>query len=198
MITLISPAKTLNSNAKDLANSTEPEFKKEINELVGIMKKKSKSSIQKLMGISDDLAILNKERYQNFEDDFSVENSKPALFTFNGDVYRKMNVENYSNDQLEFAQEHLRILSGLYGLLKPLDLIQPYRLEMGIKLKNKKAKDLYGYWQNKITSAIDTAANDGLVINLASKEYFKVVNLKKLKAKVIHIAFKEYREGTYK
>lgn len=198
MIVLISPAKTLNSDAKDLANSTEPEFKKEIKELVGIMKKKSKSSIQKLMGISDDLATLNKERYRNFEDHFSVENSKPALLTFNGDVYRKMDVENYSEDQLEFAQEHLRILSGLYGLLKPLDLIQPYRLEMGIKLKNKKAKDLYGYWQTKITSAIDEAAVDGVVINLASQEYFKVVNIKKLKAKVIHITFKEYREGTYK
>lgn len=198
MVILISPAKTLNSNAKDLANSTEPEFKKEIKELVGIMKRKSKSSIQKLMGISDDLATLNKERYGNFEDHFTVENSKPALFTFNGDVYRKMDVENYAEDQLEFAQEHLRILSGLYGLLKPLDLIQPYRLEMGVKLKNRKAKDLYGYWQTKITSAIDAASTDGVVINLASQEYFKVVNLKKLKAKVIHITFKEYREGTYK
>ncbi|MEX2591580.1 MAG: peroxide stress protein YaaA, partial [Anditalea sp.] len=178
MITLISPAKTLDLSVTELEVSTEPEFKKEIKELVGIMKKRSKAEIQKLMGVSENIATLNKERYKNFEAHFTPENSKPALFTFKGDVYRKMDVDNYSKDQLAFAQEHLCILSGLYGLLKPLDLIQPYRLEMGIKLKNKKAKDLYGYWGNKIAQAIDAAAKDGIVINLASQEYFKAVNQK--------------------
>jgi cytoplasmic iron level regulating protein YaaA (DUF328/UPF0246 family) len=198
MITIISPAKTLDLNAVDIKLSTHPEFKKEIKELVGIMKKKPKTEIQRLMGVSENLATLNKERYRNFEDNFTPENSKPALFAFKGDVYRKMDVENYSKDQLDFAQEHVRILSGLYGLLKPLDLIQPYRLEMGLKFKTKKSKDLYGYWENKITKAIDASATDGIVINLASQEYFKAVNKKKLKSKVINISFKEYREGAYK
>src|SRR5690606_21385190 len=176
----------------------EPQFKKEIKELAGIMQKKSRADLQALMNISENIADLNKERFKNFSSEFTLANSKPALFAFKGDVYRKMNVEDYSQEQLAFAQEHLRILSGLYGLLKPLDLMQPYLLEMGIKLKNKKAVDLYGFWQNKITKALDEAATDGTVINLASQEYFKAINPKKLKARVIHITFKEYREGKYK
>jgi cytoplasmic iron level regulating protein YaaA (DUF328/UPF0246 family) len=188
MIAVISPAKTLDLDPIELPTVTEPQFKKEIKELAGIMKKKSQNDLQK----------LNRDRFKNFSPNFTIENSKPALFTFKGDVYRKMDVENYSDEQLSFAQDHLRILSGLYGLLKPLDLIQPYRLEMGIKLNNKKASDLYGFWQDKITKALDEAAQNGIVVNLASQEYFKAVNLKKLKAKVIHISFKEYRDGVYK
>lgn len=198
MITVISPAKTLDLSPVQTSTVTEPQFKKEIKELAGIMQKKSRADLQALMNISENIADLNKERFKNFSSEFTLANSKPALFAFKGDVYRKMNVENYSQEQLAFAQEHLRILSGLYGLLKPLDLMQPYRLEMGIKLKNKKADDLYGFWQNKITKALDEAATDGTVINLASQEYFKAINPKKLKAKVIHITFKEYREGKYK
>lgn len=198
MITVISPAKTLDLSPSDITTVTEPQFKKEIKELAGIMKKKSPADLQELMGISESIASLNRERFKSFSNNFTLENSKPALFTFKGDVYRKMDVESYSASQLSFAQDHLRILSGFYGLLKPLDLIQPYRLEMGIKLANKKAADLYGFWQDKITKALDEAATDGIVINLASQEYFKAVNLKKLKARVIHIVFKEYREGVYK
>ncbi|HLT08352.1 MAG TPA: peroxide stress protein YaaA [Cyclobacteriaceae bacterium] len=198
MITVISPAKTLDLSPVQTSTVTEPQFKKEIKELAGIMQKKSRADLQALMNISENIADLNKERFKNFSSEFTLANSKPALFAFKGDVYRKMNVEDYSQEQLAFAQEHLRILSGLYGLLKPLDLMQPYRLEMGIKLKNKKADDLYGFWQNKITKALDEAATDGTVINLASQEYFKAINPKKLKAKVIHITFKEYREGKYK
>src|SRR5690554_5058394 len=198
MITLISPAKTLDLKKEELPNWTEPQFQKEIQELVRVMKKKSKAGIQELMGVSENIAALNKERYKNFEKQFTPENSKPAIFTFKGDVYRKMDVDSYTADQLEFAQDHIRILSGLYGLLKPMDLIQPYRLEMGIKLKNKKSDDLYGFWNRKIASAIDADARDGIVINLASKEYFKAVDLKKLRSKVITITFKEYREGEYK
>lgn len=198
MIVLISPAKTLDLNPYPFPNSTEPEYKKEIKELTGIMKKKSKAEIQELMDVSENIAALNKDRYKNFKIQFTKENSKPAIFAFKGDVYRNMDVEGYSSAQLDYAQEHLRILSGLYGLLKPLDLIQPYRLEMGIKLPSKKAKDLYGYWRSKITPAIDKATKDKVVLNLASKEYFKAVDSKKLKSKVIHITFKEHREGTYK
>lgn len=198
MITLISPAKTLDLSDSPFKESTYPQFKTHIKELVGVMKKKSKSDIRKLMGVSEELAVLNHDRYKSFEDQFTPENSKQALFAFKGDVYKKMEVENYTQDQILFAQDHIRILSGLYGLLKPLDLIQPYRLEMGIKLKTKKAKDLYGYWGHKIAQAIDAAATDGTVINLASQEYFKAVDQKKLKSKVITIVFKEYREGSYK
>src|SRR5690554_375683 len=198
MITVISPAKTLDLDPVEVPVITEPLFKKEIKELAGIMKKKSQNDLQELMGISENIAALNRDRFKNFSPEFTLENSKPALFTFKGDVYRKMDVANYSEEQLAFAQDHLRILSGLYGLLKPLDLIQPYRLEMGIKLPNKKASDLYGFWQDKITKALDEAAQDGIVVNLASQEYFKAINLKKLKAKVIHITFKEFRDGVYK
>lgn len=198
MIALISPAKTLDLDPIDLATFTEPEFRKEIKELAGIMKKKSSADLQELMGISENLALLNRDRFKNFSNDFTLENSKPALFTFKGDVYRQMEVENYSEEQLAFAQDHLRILSGLYGLLKPLDLIQPYRLEMGIKLANKKASDLYGFWQHKITQALNEATTDGAIINLASREYFKAVDQKKLKAKVIQFSFKEFRDGKYK
>jgi len=198
MITVISPAKTLDLDPIELPVVTEPEFKKEIKELAGIMKKKSQTDLKELMGVSDNIAALNRDRFKSFSSDFTLENSKPALFTFKGDVYRKMDVENYSEEQLAFAQEHLRILSGLYGLLRPLDLIQPYRLEMGIKLQNKKASDLYGFWQDKITKALDEAAQGETVVNLASQEYFKAVNLKRLKAKVLHITFKEYRNGAYK
>ncbi|HLU90876.1 MAG TPA: peroxide stress protein YaaA, partial [Cyclobacteriaceae bacterium] len=156
MITLISPAKTLDLKKEELPNWTEPQFQKEIQELVRVMKKKSKAGIQELMGVSENIAALNKERYKNFEKQFTPENSKPAIFTFKGDVYRKMDVETYTQEQIDFAQNHVRILSGLYGLLKPMDLIQPYRLEMGIRLKHKKYEDLYSYWKRKITSAIDT------------------------------------------
>src|SRR5690606_21392292 len=154
MITLISPAKTLDLKKDGLPTGSEPQFQKEIQELVRIMKKKSKAGIQELMGVSENIAALNKERYRNFDKQFTPENSKPAIFTFKGDVYRKMETETYTQKQLDFAQDHIRILSGLYGLLKPMDLIQPYRLEMGIRLKSKKSPDLYSYWKGKITSAI--------------------------------------------
>lgn len=197
MIVLISPAKTMDLDPYPFAYSTEPEYQKEIKELTGIMKKKPKAEIQELMGVSENIAALNKERYKNFKNKFTEENSKPAIFTFKGDVYRNMDVKAYSSEQLDYAQKHLRILSGLYGLLKPLDLIQPYRLEMGIKLPSKKAKDLYGFWKPKISPAIDKASKNNVVINLASKEYFKAVDGKKLKSKVIHITFKEHRDGDY-
>lgn len=198
MITLISPAKTLDLSDSIFPQYTRPDFDKEIKGLVKIMKKKSARDIGKLMGVSDNLAELNRERYQNFEDDFSVKNSKQALLAFKGDVYTRIDVDEFSEADFTFAQRHLRILSGLYGLLKPLDLIQPYRLEMGIKLKNSKAKDLYGYWGSKIAGAINDAKDDEIVLNLASQEYFRAVDQTKIKGRIIHPIFKEYKEGTYK
>ncbi|MFC4872729.1 peroxide stress protein YaaA [Negadavirga shengliensis] len=198
MITLISPAKTLDLSATDVSLHTQPEFQKETSELVGIMKKKNKNDIQGLMKVSENIAALNEERYQQFVDKFTLSNSKQALLLFKGDVYTQIDVEDFSKEAFDFAQKHLRILSGLYGLLKPMDLIQPYRLEMGIPLKNKKGKNLYEFWGRKIAGAIDKAANHEPVINLASQEYFKAVDTNCLKAKVVNPVFKEYKNGNYK
>ncbi|WP_209332067.1 peroxide stress protein YaaA [Lunatimonas salinarum] len=198
MLILISPAKTLDLSESPIELRTSPDFKREIKELVAIMKRKKPKDIKELMHVSDNLAELNHERYQRFEDDFSAENAKQALLAFKGDVYTKIDVANFTAADFEFAQQHVRILSGLYGLLKPLDLIQPYRLEMGVKLKNKKGKDLYSFWGSKIAKALDEAAEAGIVVNLASQEYFKAVDRSSLQAQVITPTFKEYRDGTYK
>ncbi|MEX2514259.1 MAG: peroxide stress protein YaaA [Cyclobacteriaceae bacterium] len=197
MIVLISPAKTLDYNSTDISLYTQPEFQKETKELVGIMKKKSQKAIKDLMKVSDAIATLNEERYGQFEDEFNRENAKQALLAFKGDVYTKIDVEAFSKSEFDFAQKHLRILSGLYGLLKPLDLIQPYRLEMGIPLRNKKGKNLYEFWGSKISKAINEAAEGGPIINLASQEYFKSVKKKAIKSDITTPVFKEYKGRKY-
>lgn len=197
MITLISPAKTLDLSTPVLPVFSFPDFQKETFELVRIMKKKSIGDIRDLMGISENLAVLNKHRFMGFQKNFEVQNSKQALLAFKGDVYMQMDVENYSQEDFDFAQDRLRILSGLYGLLKPLDLIQPYRLEMGIRLENRKGKNLYEFWGTRIAKAIKESAKGEPIINLASQEYFKAVDLKSLKSKVITPVFQEYRNGKY-
>lgn len=198
MLILISPAKTLDYSTPNFKESTQPDFQIDTDALVRIMKKKSAKEIGELMHISENLAELNEERFKTFQKDFTFENSKQALLAFKGDVYTKIDVEEFSKEDFDFAQEHLRILSGLYGLLKPLDLIQPYRLEMGIRLENKKGKNLYEFWDKKIAKAINKAANGQTIINLASQEYFKAVHLKALKAPLVNIEFKEYKDETYK
>lgn len=198
MLILISPAKTLDYSVPNFKESTQPDFQTDTRSLVRIMKKKSAIEIGELMHISDNLAELNEKRFKNFHTNFTEENSKQAILAFKGDVYTKIDVEEYSKTDFDFMQEHLRILSGLYGLLKPLDLIQPYRLEMGIKLENKKGKNLYEFWDKKIAKAINEAANDQSIINLASQEYFKSVHLKTLKSPLINIAFKEFKDDSYK
>ncbi len=149
------------------------------------------------MGISENLANLNEERFKTFQKDYNFENSKQALLAFKGDVYTKIEVDSFTKEDFEFAQEHLRILSGLYGLLKPMDLIQPYRLEMGTRLENKKGKNLYEFWDKKIAKAINEAAGDKVIVNLASQEYFKAVDLKTVKSPIITIHFKEYKNDNY-
>lgn len=198
MLILISPAKTLDYSTPNFSESTQPDFQTDTRSLVRIMKKKSAKEISELMHISDNLAELNNERFKTFQKDFNKENSKQAILAFKGDVYTKMDVDEYSKEDFDFAQDHLRILSGLYGLLKPLDLIQPYRLEMGIKLENKKGKNLYEFWDKKIAKAINEAANGQTIVNLASQEYFKAVHLKSLKSPLINIEFKEYKDDSYK
>jgi cytoplasmic iron level regulating protein YaaA (DUF328/UPF0246 family) len=197
MLLVISPAKTLDYSHPEYSAHTQPDFTSEVKDLVGVLRKKSATQISKLMHLSDSLSILNEERYQSFTETFSPDNSKQAILAFKGEVYAKMEADNFTAEDLEFAQEHLRILSGLYGLLKPLDLIQPYRLEMGTKLKTKKGNTLYDYWGTKISKALNAAGEGRTLVNLASQEYFKAVDKKTLKLSVITIHFKEHREGNY-
>jgi uncharacterized protein len=197
MLVLISPSKTLDFQTPHLSLSTQPDFKEEIKKLVEIMKKKKVKDLMKLMDISENLAVLNQERYQNWKDEFHFPDAKQALLAFKGDVYTKMDVDHYDTEDFEFAQKHLRILSGLYGLLKPLDLIQPYRLEMGITLKNPKGKNLYEFWGTRIAKAINEINESQPLINLASQEYFKAVDVKILKSPVISPVFQEFKNGKY-
>ncbi len=197
MLLVISPAKTLDYSNPEYSSHSQPDFPSEVNDLVGVLKKKSASQISKLMHLSDTLASLNVERYKNFTETFSPDNSKQAVLAFKGEVYAKMEADQFSAEDLEFAQQHLRILSGLYGVLKPLDLIQPYRLEMGTPLKTKKGTNLYQYWGTKISKALNEAGQGKTLVNLASQEYFKAVDQKTLKMPVITIHFKEYKAGKY-
>ena len=197
MLLVISPAKTLDYSNPEYSSHTQPDFPAEVKDLVEVLKKKSSSQISKLMHLSDSLASLNEERYKTFMETFSPDNSKQALLAFKGEVYAKMEADQFSAEELEFAQEHLRILSGLYGLLKPLDLIQPYRLEMGTPLKTKKGANLYQYWGTKISKALNAAGEGQTLVNLASQEYFKAVDQKTLKLPVITIHFKEHKDNRY-
>lgn len=197
MLILISPAKTLDYSAPNFKEFTQPDFQQDVKSLIQVMKKKSAKEIGELMHVSDSLAALNEERFKTFQNDFNPENSKQALLAFKGDVYTRIDVENYTSEDFDFAQNHLRILSGLYGLLKPLDLIQPYRLEMGTRLENKKGKNLYEFWDKKIAKAINEAAQKQPIVNLASQEYFKAVDQKTLKSQLINIHFKEFKGDNY-
>lgn len=201
MITLLSPAKTLDFEKTDFQKHTNPRLLSDSKKLVRILKKKSSADLKKLMKISDKLADLNVSRYQAFSTPFNQENAKQSVLAFKGDVYTGLAVEDFDEKDLDFAQMHLRILSGLYGLLKPLDLMQPYRLEMGTKLENGDNKNLYEFWDKKITNLInkDLAESGGqAIINLASNEYFKSVKTAKLKGDLYNIDFKEDRDGKLK
>ncbi len=201
MILLLSPAKSLNLEPTKTKSPTLPRLLEESQALVDVLKKKSARSIKKLMSVSDKIAELNVERFNNFSIPFTTENSKPAALIFDGDVYTGLQAETFNADDFKFAQKHLRILSGLYGLLRPLDLIQAYRLEMGTALKKGRKKNLYQFWDNKITDIINEdlkASGDDIILNLASKEYFKSVKLAGLEGKVISIDFKENRNGVFK
>jgi cytoplasmic iron level regulating protein YaaA (DUF328/UPF0246 family) len=197
MLLVISPAKTLDYSSPQATSFTLPDFPTEIKDLVGVLKKKSAPQLAELMHLSEPLAALNEERYQSFTDTFTPENAKQALMAFKGDVYTMMDVAEYSEADLAFAQQHLRILSGLYGLLKPLDLIQPYRLEMGTRLKTTKGDSLYAYWGSKISKALNEAGKGQTLVNLASQEYFKAVDQKTLSLPVVNIHFKEFKDGKY-
>ncbi len=197
---VISPAKSLDYKS-DLptTESTMPQFMEQAEMLNHKMASKSKNVIGKLMGISDKLAELNYQRYQDFSIPFTNENARPAVYAFAGDVYIGLDAYNLPEDKVESMQNSLRILSGMYGVLSPLDLIQPHRLEMGTQLKINRKKNLYDFWGNTITEALNNELEDGeLFINLASQEYFKVIKPSKLKVPVISPIFKDYKNGKLK
>jgi cytoplasmic iron level regulating protein YaaA (DUF328/UPF0246 family) len=196
MLALISPAKTLDYSPI-VGEFSKPQLLNNTFTLVENLKQKSVEDIQKLMKLSDKLSVLNYERYQEFSTDFNTNNSKAALFAFKGDVYTGLDADSFTNEDIQFATSCMRMLSGLYGVLRPLDLIQPYRLEMGTKLLVGKSKNLYEFWGNAISENLNSIEQN-YIINLASNEYFKAVNKKVLNAQIIDIDFKEYKNGTYK
>ncbi len=201
MLAIISPAKTLDfkTSAKTTLYS-QPEFQDEAKQINSQLKKLKAADLMELQGISQKLAELNVDRNLLWSLPFSQENAKQAILAFNGDVYDGLNAPDFSDKEFNIAQDKLRILSGLYGILKPLDLMQPYRLEMGTKLTFGKYSNLYDFWQKKITKGIQNELNksDGILINLASQEYFKAIDTKKLKAEIITPSFKDNKNGKYK
>jgi len=201
MILLISPAKTLDFSDTDLKKYSTPRLLDDSEKLVSVLKKKSARSLKKLMSVSDNIAELNVERFQSYETPFTLDNAKQAVLAFKGDVYLGLQADTFDAKDLDFAQTHLRILSGLYGLLTPLDLMQPYRLEMGTRLRNGRKKNLYEFWDKKITQLINNdleeSGND-ILLNLASQEYFHSVKPALLNGKLFHVHFKELRNGVYK
>lgn len=201
MIIVISPSKTLDFSFNSFSTHTQPRQLKESQELIETVRQLSPKKLSELMKISEKLSHLNWLRYQEFQQPFTLDNSKQALLAFKGDVYAGIDLDNYNEEGFSFAQKHLRILSGLYGILKPLDLIQPYRLEMGTRLANKRGKNLYEFWDNQVTKLLNQDLRSDktpLVINLASNEYFKVIRPKTLTAKILTLSFKENKAGLYK
>ena len=202
MLALVSPAKKLDFSdvAVDLPHSL-PKFMKQTEELVSAARALSRSDLQRMMNLSDKLTDLNYARFKDFSTPFTKANARQAALVFNGDTYVGLDAKTLSAEDFAFAQDHLRILSGLYGALRPLDLIQPYRLEMGRRLKTSRGTDLYEFWGEELTDAIDeTVAGDKepVVINLASNEYFKAARPKQLKSRVITPVFKEVKNGEAK
>ena len=197
---LISPAKSLDFESKIPANDfSKIPFLEQTKELSQKMDLKSKDDLKKLMNISDQLAELNYQRFQDFSFPFTKENARQAVYSFSGDVYKGLDVYTLPEEHIDSMQNSLRILSGFYGLLKPLDLIQPYRLEMGTSLKVNSSNNLYEFWGSSITDYLNQEmAKEELLVNLASKEYFKAVQSKNLKATLVTPIFKDYKNGKLK
>ena len=205
MLFLISPAKSLDYESPVPADlpHTLPVFKKQPLELIEVLREKSPQQISELMSISDKLAVLNVGRYEAFSPKFTAKNSRQAVLAFNGDVYEGLNAASLKPKELDWAQDHVVILSGLYGALRPLDLLQPYRLEMGTRLQNAKGINLYQFWGSQIADYLNERSSEQpeaerIVVNLASQEYFKAVDLKALKAPVVECVFEDFKGGKYK
>tara|TARA_B100000676_G_scaffold228280_1_gene226440 strand:+ start:393 stop:1157 length:765 start_codon:yes stop_codon:yes gene_type:complete len=202
MITLLSPSKKLNLDSQDIIDHyTQCEFIKSAETLANEAKNLTENDLKDLMDISDKLAKLNRERFDRWALPFNQENAKQAVLAFDGGVYSGLKADTFSDKDFTFAQDHLRILSGLYGILKPLDLIQPYRLEMGVGFQNPKGKDLYAFWKESITKSLNKTLkkhSSPVIINCASIEYFSAIDLSKLNGDILSIVFKEYRDGELK
>ncbi|MFD2917159.1 peroxide stress protein YaaA [Psychroserpens luteus] len=197
---VLSPAKSLDYDSKlPTTKATQARFLNEAERINKLLKKKSAKSLSKLMHISDNLGQLNYERNQEWTLPFTKDNARPAIYAFSGDVYRGLDAYTIENKRLDKVQDTVRIISGLYGILKPLDLIQPYRLEMGTKFPVGKNKNLYEFWKKQVTQALnEELEDDELFLNLASQEYFKAIDTKTLKVPVINIKFQELKNGQYK
>lgn len=202
MLTVISPAKTLDFETEPVtASHSQPDFVEDSEKLIRKLRTLSRKKLMGLMSISKPLAELNWQRYAAWEPHFSPENSKQALLAFKGDVYLGLEAETFTQEDFDFAQNHLRILSGLYGLLRPLDLIRPYRLEMGTKLPVRRKKDLYDFWGDRLTknlNALLTEMDTPILVNLASNEYFHALQPAKLRGEVVTPVFKDWKNGQYK
>jgi cytoplasmic iron level regulating protein YaaA (DUF328/UPF0246 family) len=197
MLAIISPSKTQDFSSCDINSFTQTRQLDHTQELVNILRNKTQRQISKIMSLSDKLSKLNFDRFQAFKTPFSLDNSKQALLAFKGDVYNGINASSFSLQDLDFAQQNVRMLSGLYGVLRPLDLIQPYRLEMGTRLSNAQGNNLYDFWGSDISKILNEDEKK-LIVNLASNEYFKAIDKKILKAQILDIVFKEKKKDTYK
>lgn len=202
MLFVLSPAKSLDYDTPPVTKAhTTPAFVERSAELIDVLRTQSPAQISSLMSISDQLAVLNVNRYAQWSTRFTTDNAKQAVLAFNGDVYEGLDANSLSGKQLDYVQAHVRILSGLYGMLRPLDLMQPYRLEMGTKLVNPRGKDLYAFWDDTVTQALNdefATHTDRVLVNLASEEYFKVVKPKRLSAEIIAPVFEDWKGGKYK
>ena len=202
MLIVISPAKTLDLDAAPATLAhTQPSMLKQSEQLIDALITKAPDDIEKMMKISPKLAELNVERFHNWSRPFTKKNAKQAILTFKGDVYTGLEAESFSDKDFSYAQNHLRILSGLYGVLRPLDLMQAYRLEMGTKLENQRGKNLYEFWGSSITENINQqleAIDTKTLLNLASNEYFKSVKAKEITGDIVTPVFKDWKNGKYK
>ncbi|WP_071871936.1 peroxide stress protein YaaA [Atopomonas hussainii] len=202
MLMVLSPAKNLDyTSAPHTERFTQPEHLEHAQNLINLLRDLAPQDIAELMKLSDKLASLNAVRYAEWSQPFTRKNAKQAVLAFNGDVYTGLDAASLSEDDLDFAQQHLRILSGLYGVLRPLDLMQAYRLEMGTKLANPKGKDLYAFWGKQISQWLNqalAAQGDDILLNLASNEYFSAVKKNALNARIIDVEFRDLKNGQYK
>ncbi|MBT3520750.1 MAG: peroxide stress protein YaaA [Gammaproteobacteria bacterium] len=200
MLVVISPAKKLDENCDldVISKFTVPPYLESSKKIIKALRGYSADNLSKLMNTSEKISELNYNRNIKWSLPFNKSNSLQALLMFKGDVYKGISVKDFNKDDFLFAQKSLRILSGLYGILKPLDLIQPYRLEMGTQLQIGKHRNLYDFWGDEITNILNSDKNNDYLINLASVEYFKSINVDNLKSKLINVSFKEKRDGKYK
>ncbi|TCP11104.1 hypothetical protein EV683_11521 [Crenobacter luteus] len=202
MLMVISPAKTLDFDTPPTTRHfSQPDFLPDSAELIAVLREKSPADIAGLMGVSDAIATLNVGRFHDWHTPFTPGNAKQAVLAFMGDVYEGLSAGDFDHQELDYLQTHLRILSGLYGLLRPLDLIQPYRLEMGTRLANPRGKNLYDFWGDKLTGALNAVlleSDEPVLVNLASDEYFKSVKIRQLKARRVTPVFQDLKNGQYK